>query len=74
MILYVDHPCNVAAVAALRATLPRTLLSGVKIISKESCKIVRPSNNEKELKIEKGNKSERKETLKVLYRLEKKIK
>jgi hypothetical protein len=35
---YVDHPCNVAAVAALRATLPRTLLSGGKILSEESRK------------------------------------
>ncbi len=45
---------NVAAFAALRATLPRTLLSGRKIISKENCKTMRPKNKEKrELEIEK---------------------
>ncbi len=52
---------EVAAAATLRATLPRTLLSGGKILSKEICKKVRPSNKEKkELKIEKERKQVRK--------------
>jgi hypothetical protein len=52
---------EVAAAATLRATLPRTLLRGGKIISKENCKKVRPSNKEKnEIETGKGNRSERK--------------